>query len=165
MKITLRELRTLVRESVRQHLNESNSESPPGPEMSNDDLVKAAIAAQIAKDEVLYNKLKSKIEEKINKLKMELSALPPGDEGLAGRGILPARIGNLQRGLMSPADRNNYDNKMGGIKMAKELGFGPESPIGPDGRYVPPAELEEVTMSLQELRSLVREAVRKQINK
>lgn len=164
MKITLRELRTLVRESVRQHLNESNSESPPGPEMSNDDLVKAAIAAQIAKDEVEYEKLKSKIEEKINKLKMELAALPPDDKGLAGRGILPARIGNLQRGLMSPVERNEYDNKMGGTETARELGFGPGYNMGPGGRYVSP-KLEEVTMSLQELRSLVREAVRKQIKK
>lgn len=160
MKITLKELRSIIRESVRQYLNESDSESSLIEKMSNEKLVEAAIAAQIGNDEDKYVKLKTEIENRINKLKKEYDVLPPGDEGLAGRGILPARIGNLQRGLMSPDDRNKYDNKMGGIKMARELGFVPGYPIGPGGTY-----LKEGTMSLQELRSLVREAVRKQIKK
>lgn len=156
MKITLKELRSIIRESVRQYLNESDSESP-----SVDDrgLVEAAIAAQIGNDKDKYEELKTEIENRINKL--ELAALTSDD---VMSGILSARIGNLKRGLMSPVERNNYDNKMGGIEMARELGFGAGYPIGPGGKTVGP-KLEEVTMSLQELRSLVREAVRKQIKK
>lgn len=155
MKITLKELRSIIRESVRQYLNESDSESSLIEKMSNEKLVEAAIAAQIGNDEDKYVKLKTEIENRINKL--ELDALTSDD---VMSGILSARIGNLKRGLMSPVERNKYDNKMGGIKMARELGFDAGYPIGPGGKY-----LKEGTMSLQELRLLVREAVRKQIKK
>jgi len=116
MKITLKELRSIIRESIQKHLTES-------PEMTDEELIKAAIKAQMEKNKENYSELKSKIENRINELKLQYSQLPPGDKGLARRGILPAQIGNLQRALMSPSERSEYD-RMTGEKYAAAAGLG-----------------------------------------
>lgn len=131
MKITLKELRSIIRESVQKHLRESEEMQVD----TDEKLISAAIKAQTDKNETEYMKLKSQIEDRINNLKLKYSQLPPGDEGLAGRGILPAQIGNLQRALMSPSDRSNYDRRTGeGYAAAAGLG-GSEGYFDDHGKY------------------------------
>lgn len=119
MKITLKELRSIIRESVQKHLRESEEMQVA----TDEELIRQAIKAQTDKNETEYSKLKSQIEDRINNLKLKYSQLPPGDEGLAGRGILPAQISNLQRALMDPSKRRKYDYETG-EGYAKTAGLG-----------------------------------------
>ena len=125
--------------------------------MSGQDLESIQTIASSYKELKNKESLKEEMEnlkEKLDNYKTLITA-PPGYAATAYQEISDALSGRVHGRTPSPEET---------LRLLRKTGLGPGYPTGPDGKLNDP-KLEEVTMSLQELRSLVREAVRKQIKK
>lgn len=175
MKITLKELRSIIRESVRQHLKEetrSKSEEISSKieeimnklnnnNFSETDLSSIFSIASFYKELKNKEDLKEKMEglgKKLEELSKNPDAKFPNYIKTAKQEILDALSGRVHGETPSP---EKTLRSLEGTNLVPADGI-----FGLGGKYYADGnKLEEGTMSLQELRSLVREAVRKQIKK
>lgn len=141
MKITLKELRSIIRESVRQHLKETKLEKISSKieeimnklnnnNFSETDLIPIRTIADFYIKSENKEDLKEKMEDLGKKLD-RLSAAPKpqslGYINIAKQEILDALSGRVHGKTPSPE---------GTVSLLSGTGFGPGYPIGPGGRYV-----------------------------